>query len=251
MRNFLYLDTDFLTSFIAQIENGLVDETHTEMSDSNQREKSRFGISLGLKFALFNKRPSIRTLIKASKTTSTKKRHDDIFNIFDFYMDKKKLYQDKENIELGSYLKAPYNLNFINFTRIETLFNKKLRQTYAHYSNEEDFSFESFYTIRKNLSFLKTTTPYNTFLCGENIFIPIIDEFLRGDETQIGFSFEGSVTVIGQVKKVAGSISENQVDVVKKLNAMQNVSFSVLKKLGFVNRTAKENGAEDENLDLK
>ncbi|MDR0883963.1 MAG: hypothetical protein LBN05_05110 [Oscillospiraceae bacterium] len=251
MKDFLYLDSDYLASFIAQIDNGLVEETREEQSGSEQHEKGKAEISfnpsvkatMGFKKiteiegelgAGFKSAPSRRTFETSSKSIYIKRRNDEIFNIFEAYFIENGLYRTKGNIAVGSYFRDICSLSFINFTRIESLFGEDLRDTYSHYSKASTFSFEAFELIRKKLNFLKTTIPHDIFLCGENIFIPIKEEFLRGNKEKIGFSFEKSATVVGRVKKLVDSTSKNQASIIRVLDEIQHITFNMLNELGFI-----------------
>jgi len=254
MRNFLYLDTDFLTSFVAQIEKGITDETHLEELRFDQQEQSEPEIVISpkleadIKILMAKLRAEVETSVKINplKETSAKtlrsieikKRNDEIFDIFERYIQEKKICRKKSTINIGNYLDDTYTLNFINFTRIEALFEESLRDAYTCYSEADHFSFENFNSIRKNLTTLKTTIPHDTFLCGENIFIPIIDDYLRANKEQIGFSFEQTVKVVGRVKKRVGFSSSSQPNITKTLNEIQHMSFKILQKLGFLKSTS-------------
>jgi len=245
MRNFLYLDVDFLTSFIAQIENGLIEEMHVEEAESEQQEKSKLELSFKPKVkattlfvegeltGIFKNNPAKMTFGNANKNIYLKRRNDEIFNVFLDYMLCKKAFKDKENIQIGNYLKDEYCLNFVSFTRIESLFHDELIKN-SYYSSEDILSFQTLDSLKKNLEILKTTIPHDTFLSGENIFIPIIEEHLRGNKEQIGFSFENNVTVVGRVKKQIGLTSDDQTNMTKALNEIQNTTFTTLQRLGFL-----------------
>jgi len=252
-----------LTSFTAQINKGLTDETQIEEANSEQKEKGKAGITLTPKFEgdfgvkkFINLHGEVTGEIKTNpfKRISTenfrsiiiKKRNDEIFNDFEKYIIQKRLRKNKDTIQVGKYLYSSYKLNFINFTRIESLFDERLRESYIFHSeknlntienfrsDKNNFTLEKFHSVRNNLSFLRTIIPYDTFLCGDNIFIPVKDEFLRGDKEQIGFSFEETATVVGRVKKLIDLDGNNQPRIIKTLNEINNISFNLLTELGFM-----------------
>ena len=251
MRDFLYLNEDFLKSFVAQTGR-LVEEIRREKSESKKNEKGKAKFSFS---SLLGGNAGINKIAKVeaevglnientpskfsdeniSKSIYIQKRNDEIFNAFEAYINEKKLYQTKDAIKVGGYLKATYDLNFINFTRIDRLFNKELWKTYIAHSDESHFPQDNLNSIRDNLSFLRTVIPHDTFLCGENIVIPIDNElFLRGNVHQIGFSFEKKATVVGRVKKLIDFSPQNQEALIKTLNEIQNITFKLMDKLGFV-----------------
>ena len=57
---------------------------------------------------------------------------------------------------------------------------------------------------------------------------------MRGKVHQIGFSFERKATVVGRVKKLINFNPQNQETLIKTLNEIQNITFRLLDKLGFV-----------------
>ncbi|MCL2106733.1 MAG: hypothetical protein FWH26_06730 [Oscillospiraceae bacterium] len=243
MRDFLYLNEAFLTIFADQTGKGLAKSQ--EEIESEQNEKGNAGLSLdasaggniGSTIAggvevkagttIENARRK-RSHENMSKITYVKQRPDDIFNDFESYIGKE--YQNKKALKVGGYVRAEYDLNFINFDRIESLFSEKLWKEYTFPSNGS--SLES---IRRNLPFLKVAIPYKTFLCGENIIVPIENElFLRGEAHQIGFSFEKKATVVGRVKKLIDFKPQNQTKLTETLNEIQNMTFNLMNELGFV-----------------
>ena len=247
MRDFFYLNKDFLTSFAAQTGKGL--ESSREETKFNREEKGnpKFSIKptidVGTKKAIHANAKLEASLESASltcteentsKTIYTKKIHDELFNEFKSSVK----FRKKNDIEEGVYLEDRYELNFINFARITSLFDDKLWERYIELSGESGeskFPRENLKGIRNNLSFLREIIPYDTFLCGEDIFVPIDDsDLLRGKLNQIGFSFGKEVTVVGRVKKLMDFNPQNPEKLVNTLNEIQVVAFRLMHDLGFI-----------------
>jgi len=243
MRDFLYLNQDFLTTFADQTGKGLAQSR--EETESEQDERGNAGLSLDTSVggkigsqivasaeakagARIENARRKRSHENMSKITYVKQRPDDIFNDFESYIGKE--FQTKGAIEVGGYINRKYKLNFINFARIESLFNEELWKDYKFPSNDSNLE-----SIRNSLPFLKVAIPYNTFLCGENIIVPIENElFLRGKAHQIGFSFETEATVVGRVKKKIDFKPQDQTKLTETLNEIQNMAFDLMHDLGFV-----------------
>jgi hypothetical protein len=134
-----------------------------------------------------------------------------------------------------SYLSDNVSLSFFCFSRIESLLSKEYRWVYESrdkdrlkIENEEAEyvnPFEVLGQMRESFDFLKTAIPYDVFLYGEDLFIPINENHLRGDKNKIGFSFERKMNIVGRVNKRIQEKYEEKHLIIQTLNKMQNVVF--------------------------
>ena len=106
MRRFIYLDTDTLNSYLAQIFDGVIQSQETEKMIDRKREKQhRFSNSLGGQVALkllgkgmdANAQATYEHLKTVAddemvRDVQTKIMHDNAFNEFASYLKKNKLY---------------------------------------------------------------------------------------------------------------------------------------------------------------
>jgi hypothetical protein len=259
MKNFFYFDTDFLHSFIAQEDDGFATVVKAEklyshmLGTANEEvvETSRIDGGLNAVVATTKgelteqiKHPTVNTSItQNAKELITKRQSDDIFNRFE-----DKIKDDVKRIEIadkatgetnieyddiGKYISGHIPMSFFCFSRIESLFSAEYKKIYELGTKNKE-TFEIFEEIREHLSFLKAAIPYDVFLCSGNLFIPLKEEYLRGDKLKIGFSFERKINVVGRVNKQIQETYDEKPRVIKTLNEMQNVAFSMLYKYGFV-----------------
>jgi len=243
MRNFIYLNEDFLTTFAEQTGKGLPksrEEIETHKNESGTLEISatpsfKAGVTKVAEVAV--KSDIKYSTPKSSRETTSKNfyeaNYNGIFNDFESYIENE--FQEKDTIEIGGYIKGKYKLYFMNFDRIESLFDEGLCEADNSHSDEGKFSRENLKAIKDNLPMLRTRFVHGTYLFGENIVVPIDNEdFLRGKTHQMGFSFGKEATVVGRVKKLLDFDSKNQELLVDKLNEYQDETFLLMEEWGFI-----------------
>jgi len=216
MKNFLYYDRDFLNLFIAQKDDGFTEITEAEASYLN---------------ALDIEQERIKDII-------TKKQSNNIFNHFEKYIkddktDDSSKARKKDEIIIGCYLNDNVLMSFFCFSHIENLLSNEYRRTYKS-ETLNNKTFKNLGKIQKNFDFLKAAIPYDVFLCGENLFIPLNEKYLRVDKNKIWFSFEREIKIVGRVNKLAHENNVENSQIIQTLNEMQNIAFSMLLDLGFI-----------------
>ena len=219
MKKLLYLDTDFFDSYA--IQNGLkfIDPLQVQYNELTKE--------------------------------FIKKRHDDTFIHFEKYLDEHSLAVKKENLTARSYISDDVFLNYVCFSRIEDLFSEDFRKIFDSKMNNNDpvmFSFERFENIRKNINLLRTAIPHDAFLCGNSMFIPINEDFLRVDKKKLGFQFERQVNIIGHITKKIDHSEPNPL-IIKTLDKIQKFAFSMLGEYGFISSVKEGEHNKEEGLD--
>lgn len=135
MRKFIYLDTDTLNSYLAQIFNGLTQHQETEISTGKKKEKqNRFSGNLGgqIAFKLFGKGVDataeatyehLKTVANDEmvKDVQTKIMHDNAFNEFATYMHEKDLLGGNE---IGSFIEIEDDFYIFDIAFYQKLFNE-------------------------------------------------------------------------------------------------------------------------------
>lgn len=135
MRKFIYLDTDTLNSYLAQIFNGLTQQQETEISTGKKKEKqNRFSGNLGgqIAFKLFGKGVDataeatyehLKTVANDEmvKDVQTKIMHDNAFNEFATYMHEKDLLGGNE---IGNFIEIEDDFYIFDIAFYQKLFNE-------------------------------------------------------------------------------------------------------------------------------
>ena len=118
MRSFIYLDTDILNSYLAQIFGGLIQKQDIETQKNTKKKKQhKIGMSLASKIALKLLGKGIEgdaqtnyEYLKAAeeedilKDVKAKIMHDNAFDEFVKYVDENNLFASKENVEIGNFV---------------------------------------------------------------------------------------------------------------------------------------------------
>lgn len=140
MKQFIYLDTDIVSSIIAQAEKGYITQETIETGIEKEQTKEKkaaaeLGASGGLKlFKLVNGevRASLSGELQSSTTTQATTReiaekilHDATFDIAYGYIEPCKApFGNQDNDEEGSYLEIKRVFDFVDFDYLEGLFVK-------------------------------------------------------------------------------------------------------------------------------
>lgn len=248
IKDFLYLDINLMKSFIAQINNG---ELLTEIYDNLTSEKSsridenkKTTVKKGLNINAFglNAESEITTpsfnneFIDIGREIAIKEHTDNVFNELVTYLNKNDIVKNYPNIEVGNYIQLNMDLEYFNFDRIESLFEKDFLNIYYLEFLEQDNK-KDLEEVYSKLPLLKKLIPYNSFLYGKDMIILLKDNFIREDAKKLGFIFNKNVTILGKVNKHIKNQKNNNSSskIINSLNSMQNSSLNILKKLGFIN----------------
>lgn len=135
MRRFIYLDTDTLNSYLAQIFDGLIQTEETEKSSGKKREKqNKFGSSLSgqIAFKLFGKGVDataaatyehLKTVAddEMVRDVQTKIMHDNAFNEFAKYLSENDLIK---GTEIGDFVTIEDNFYIFDIAFYQRLFNE-------------------------------------------------------------------------------------------------------------------------------
>lgn len=135
MRRFIYLDTDTLNSYLAQIFDGLIQSQETEKSVGKKKEKqNRFANSLTgqIAFKLFGKGIDVNdeATYEHLKTVAndemvrdvqTKIMHDNAFNTFATYLKDNNLLDGKE---IGNFISIEDDFYIFDIAFLQRLFDE-------------------------------------------------------------------------------------------------------------------------------
>lgn len=274
MKNFMYLNMDFLESFMAQNNDGFPEKEEMEENHSHAETEEdeaakvvtklvgEIGTDMGEQDNILIPGNILKTLlssvlnvklhgeksveikepiyrdeeIEAFRNIVIKRHGDDMYNKFDKYIKEEKLLAEKSKPEIGKYISLADDFFYFDFTRILNLYNEKYRQLYADNNSVEfDFSLKNFEETRNKISFLKEILPFDAFLHRENLLVLIDKKWLRVKRKHIGYKFQGEIHVVGRIDKFVGTQNDKSgLGVIDTLNKIQEVSLSMLYELGLL-----------------
>lgn len=252
MRDFLYLDTDYLESYLAQAYRGLEIEETIEILNQHTSTKNapvvtgamegavdlvkaikkivdvqgKFSISVD--FACTDKSDTDST-----RNVVTRKLRDYMFDVFSRHVGS--FVKEKRQMRVGDYIEFSTTYGYFDLDRIEKLHAEEYRLTLSsRKADNTEFSYEKFEEVRQKLAFLKTMIPFDAFLYADDLLVVLKEEYLREKRHHIGFKFNGLVKVVGRIDKEIPREDVSTSPIIKRLNDIQLTSLQMLKDLGFI-----------------
>lgn len=216
MKEFIYLDTDYLTSALAQLNNGKIltysNEGATTSTDESKKTSSsqntskvNFGLPKVIGVNLGNDKTSEDSSafidIKSAKEIITKTFDDNAFDILLEYIQKSdevsdSNYKDGDFVVLNNEYKLidfDFLLTLLGDDFIELYINSAISNNKIEKSKENNFrsAQKKYYKeLRKNLERFKKLVPSSTLLYTNNILLPVKKEFLRDSFEDISFKYK-------------------------------------------------------------
>lgn len=190
-KDFLYLNYNFLESFIAQKYRGFPKEK--QGTRVNQQSNEEVGEKIDNEETLEeNFEITSADLIGKSKTTKSGKQFnqnnietsqnvlvkvekDNMYDDFIGYVEENDLFTDIANLNIGKYINLYESFYYIDFDRIQKLCNEDYLSIYQSNINSADFTAEKFYEIRNKVALLKELIPFEAILYNKN-YIVLIDK---------------------------------------------------------------------------
>lgn len=138
MKSFIYLDTDTVNSYIAQIDNGLMTlQTKTNQSSSSIEKQSShtanaegeadftiLGKGFDAKIDYIYNHIKSKTNASLYSDVETKVLHDNAFHQVVDYLDKNSLFS-YENVEIGKFIKVKGDYHLLDLDYYKKLFDDK------------------------------------------------------------------------------------------------------------------------------
>jgi len=276
MRDYLYLNMDFLESFVAQQDNGLsflrileeaASATEVEGSESTTNELTLQG---GIKEGVSGKASAFGFLeadAKGETTTDTSRRTSNTSaptfdintqtakeiilqkqreNIFDKFLRFMKLedehsYHCSENVDLTKFINRFVGIrgrfDYTSISRLDSLTEAKMQDFYSNYPNKK-FEMNEVQELRKQLPYIKTLLPFDCFLHSSGCMIFIEDEYhLRKAINQIGYKFRGDdIIIVGKVCKCVGEERRESASTNQLLDGIQVLALDILVDVGVIKK---------------
>lgn len=227
MRRFIYLDTETLNSYIAQIYNGLITSSEENKQNTNESSKeSSHTVSpnAAIDFKLFGKgiEGKIEYIFERLKTNKdstliskveTKLLHDNAFDLLLRHISDNKLLEgngignfinifDSFYILDFLYYKELFSdANFINFLIDSSMENliKEIDNKLAAFRKEQESEYSN---ALKLIDIITKIIPYQRVLCINDCIVTLSDEFIRDDIQMSSFKYGGKIKVFGYITNV-------------------------------------------------
>jgi len=249
MKDFLYLNMDFLETFMAQKNGGLevlraIDDTRLESTTAGTEtitQEAKIEGKLNAIMAKLNGIGSVSVQSPSVFETDTSiirnvllmKQRESMFDSFlDHYELLNKPYAEKtDEYSLGKYVGLKTYFDFVSLSRLEALTTSELYDFY--FNKEKLFSINEIQEIRQCISHLKTLFPFDSFLTAEGAIVLMEEKHLRVANSQIGYKFNSTdISVVGKVYRNVGKVREKSAPINQTLDKIQILTFSLLRTIG-------------------
>ncbi|BDR84858.1 DUF6414 family protein [Clostridium tetani] len=269
MKHFIYTDNDILNSYISQLNDGLIINTHTEVADQASQASSEIAASsqltTGYKFALptiFNvnigkKDEAISTTTALTQSQTGREiidkiLYDNAFNLFMKYLDSEKKLRSYDNCKLGDYIKLTskfeiWDIDFLislfNDEFLDVMVNSELEQFKILFSQQKkkepngsdlkNFTKnkkELYLSTIKTLKVCQNIMPCTKFMLMNKCFIPLNKGNLRESIKNIRFKYSGEITLLGKYTNNYATNEYTDTDFAEMFRELDNVANIFLKE---------------------
>lgn len=259
IKDYLYLNMDFLETFIAQIDGGynalqISDDSRGGMgvqgSRTNTVETGIDGKSNGILGHLVKlngyakvstqSAPTYNIDTQLSKNVIYMKQRENILDRFIEYLNFGEAVDKVVEDNLGKCIVLEAYFDYVNISRLEILSSMDMYDFYREQNDENGFPLDNMYKIKAKLPLLRKLFPFDTFLYANGIIVLINDDYLRDNKEQAGYKFNSKVKVIGTVNKLATESRKYSVPASVTMDKIQIATLSLLRELGFIHENDKE-----------
>nr|WP_302599864.1 hypothetical protein [uncultured Cellulosilyticum sp.] len=278
MRNFIYLDTDFLASFMAQENDGL--ETIRNI-ESDTYDKSLIGTPTTTKKVSMSTEANVAIAkgnLASEKTIESELNinesselykemvsrvlHDNVFNYFENYInnDFDHCVDKPMKDSIGKYINHRGGFETFDITFLEKICDQKfLKELFILAEGVSDMQNVNSQVNLKNINqyklpndiyntsvlctklvnIFKTIFPTDTVLIMDNMMVIINDKYLREDIKSINFKYSGQMSVVGIINRVYDEANKKSTSpFMEVLNSVSECGIELIN--AFYNRTSKE-----------
>lgn len=239
MKNFIYLDTDYLHSFLAQLQDGhissITEEIDAQTESSEQRAQNIIGAretyetsgSLKSAIPILNAKTEARITgtpssldtqiqegfkeLEASKQIVVRIVHDNVFLQFEAAVRERGLVCEDNNFKVGKYMALSGTVKIFDLDSYRAILDDEFIAAIAAAENQEktgNFSpppnyktDKSFKYIRSIMDALDRILPSSIILQSGDFIIPIKERFLRETKKEIVFKYGKQLNIFGVITK--------------------------------------------------
>ena len=244
MKNFMYLDTDFLTSFMAQendglevirnLENNVYSKTTEGTPTTTKTESMNAEANIAVAKGNIGTEKKIESPIHIDESSELYKEvvgrvlHDNVFNYFQNYIDNdfEHCVSQPSKDSVGKYINFKGEFQIFNINALENICNQKfLKELFSfvddagkinNISSHIAFTNTNQYKLPNEINntsilcskvatIFKTIFPTDTVFIIDNMMIIINKEYLREDIKMINFKYSGEMNVLGVINRIYDS----------------------------------------------
>ncbi|MBA3926590.1 DUF6414 family protein [Listeria rustica] len=154
MKELVYLDNEFINSFISQMYNGLPIDLQNSKKETDQEEATEqssektnvnhtgtLGIYKG-KYDFETSESDQHMVMQSSETQEiiSKKMHDNALNDFEEYLtNSSKLIEDAQKIKKNNFIKIKIPFRIINLELLKNMYGENVLNSVLFYTNQDDY----------------------------------------------------------------------------------------------------------------
>jgi len=256
MKDFLYLNMNFLETFTAQKDEGFISDIKYETEKVNSIKKDVFLGSRDLGATYSNEDTNIKREVRSMRQredmldaflNSKLENGEPLVKVIDARLINEKIIDEElisgklENV-IGKYICFKTYFDFISLKRLEALTASKKQKFYSDrkklYSTADEF--QRIQDIQENIEYLKILLPFDSFLTAKNAVVLMENEPLREANNQTGFKFNSNnIVVVGKIYRKIG-IRKNSAPINQMLDKIQLFTASLLRKIGVLSEDDSE-----------
>ncbi|MBQ0088814.1 MAG: hypothetical protein KBT27_05745 [Prevotellaceae bacterium] len=243
MKQFLYLDTDIVSSIIAQAQQGLILQSTSEMAvEKGRKRKKDYGFQAKasgegnlLKFLHAEAAFAADTHTEQSQSVNSTKReivektlHDAAFDIAYEYI--KPSEASEKDSDFGDYIKLKRVFTFVDFAFFQDMFAKggvidivnRINSQNGKQNNKQNG--KQFADSEMVIKLLNGLVPYSRMLISfDGFLVPLDDKYFRINPANLGFKYGGEITCVGLITNIIGESADPCDD----KDVFANIQFSV------------------------
>ncbi|WP_026395332.1 DUF6414 family protein [Acetobacterium malicum] len=232
MKDFLYLDTDYLDSYLSQINNGLIERTSDSITDQNEATTTSSGSEKGIETeaAIEGKVgiPGITGIKGNGKTKGTWKAptsvssfaeteigqsiitktvHDDAFNAFFSYLQENGMCFENPTLNKFFFKSIDFRIMDLNYM-FEIFNNRHMQKITPGLKKDAKLNDGQLLNPFNTIELLIQLLPYKSFLYSNSYIVPLKEGALREKSNELLFKYSGKITILGKVNRQLGHNKE-------------------------------------------
>ena len=253
MKDYLYLNRDFLVSFIAQqnrdavmknysyLNNDLLSsfitnqETEAKKADPSQESKTDEILNEILNTSKLGN-PQSDPAYELVSQIKTKTLLIDMLDSFIAYVQSSSepFVTEMSKERVGRYVNIRTYFDFVSLSRIEALTSEELLEFYPRIKASES-SITYLKDLHDKLFYIKTLFPYDIFLTAKGAIVLMEEKFMLVSRNQIGYKFRSkNISLVGIINKYASEVREESAKINQMLDEIQILALTLLRTLGII-----------------
>ena len=251
-KDFIYLDTDYLKSYVAQVNKGLLRMKTSEEERERQEQSTRNGEqvvtkttgagAIGIAGISYGREITheyggyLKSVTETEKQLMEYELHDDMYEMFFSNADDEgRLQKNVNNPVVGKYIEVAGGYELIDLEMYRKIFTDEFIMKQLPTNTVSEIKNSEIINIIDSMALLLPTMSY---LAVDKYIVPIKTQFLRESFKEIMFKYSGKINVVGKVTApfvdVKTSVSP-EADLVKITSSIYSSTKGLLASVGFTN----------------